>query len=353
MRETRGGGVNATFTVGATSEANEDGGAAPGWKIGNKVLRKTRDAAWTPVSNRALRIAIVGYAIRDEPGVVTFDPSIPEVGTPLTASLTDPNGGVVNVSWQWARAPTTTRQFHRHLRRNQRPLHAPGARPGYYLRTTASYVDDHGSDTGCTVEVNGGFYGLIPNHDQADEDWIEVRLAAGVAYDIRVQTHYGSGVAQLCLDLVGIYDSSGLLMEETGISQDYLDGRTSYIPSAGGMHYIEVRGWCNRPGISFVPPEKPGYYKLTVLDLTLRGSVSEGEGEDLPANSSTTSFLGVHQSVRGSIPRNSDDSAWFRVELEARLGYRTPTQGLSNMYLVTENGSKVWGYRDLTLVCSP
>ena len=49
-----------------------------------------------------MRMAIVGYAIRGEPGVVAFDPSSPEVGTPITASWSDPNGGVVNLTWRWA-----------------------------------------------------------------------------------------------------------------------------------------------------------------------------------------------------------------------------------------------------------
>ena len=38
------------------------------------------------------------------PGVVTITPDDAEVGTELTASLTDDDGGVTNVRWQWSRS---------------------------------------------------------------------------------------------------------------------------------------------------------------------------------------------------------------------------------------------------------
>ena len=37
----------------------------------------------------------------DEVGTVTFSAVQPRVGVPLTASLTDIDGGVSNVTWQW------------------------------------------------------------------------------------------------------------------------------------------------------------------------------------------------------------------------------------------------------------
>ena len=38
----------------------------------------------------------------DEPGTVRLSAVQPRVGVPLTASLTDPDGGVHNISWQWS-----------------------------------------------------------------------------------------------------------------------------------------------------------------------------------------------------------------------------------------------------------
>ena len=43
----------------------------------------------------------------DEVGTVTFSAVQPRVGVPLTASLTDIDGGVSNVTWQWYRRTGT------------------------------------------------------------------------------------------------------------------------------------------------------------------------------------------------------------------------------------------------------
>ena len=37
----------------------------------------------------------------NEDGVVTLSAVQARIGVPLTASLTDPDGGVTNVTWQW------------------------------------------------------------------------------------------------------------------------------------------------------------------------------------------------------------------------------------------------------------
>ena len=64
----------------------------------------------------------------DDRGTVTFFPAQPRVGTPVTATLSDQDGGVTNLAWVW-------RSFHRqerldhHLRRRLGQLHAGGRRP--------------------------------------------------------------------------------------------------------------------------------------------------------------------------------------------------------------------------------
>ena len=79
----------------------------------------------------------------DEPGTVTVTPNQPQVGTRLTATLSDPDGGISGRSWQWQ------------VRESGAWSDIAGATSGRYtpvaadegkrLRVTASYTDGHGS----------------------------------------------------------------------------------------------------------------------------------------------------------------------------------------------------------------
>ena len=41
----------------------------------------------------------------DEPGAVVLDTDEPQVGTEVTATLSDPDGGVTGLTWAWERSP--------------------------------------------------------------------------------------------------------------------------------------------------------------------------------------------------------------------------------------------------------
>ena len=43
----------------------------------------------------------------DEPGTVKLSSIQPAVGTPLTATVSAPDGDVTDVSWQWFSGPTS------------------------------------------------------------------------------------------------------------------------------------------------------------------------------------------------------------------------------------------------------
>ena len=67
----------------------------------------------------------------NEPGKVTLSSIQPAVGTPLTATVTDPDGDVTNVIWQWTSGSTSSHRGRRgHRRRHVGHLHADGGRPG-------------------------------------------------------------------------------------------------------------------------------------------------------------------------------------------------------------------------------
>ena len=80
----------------------------------------------------------------DKAGTVTLPSTQPRVGAALTAALTDPDGSISNMAWQWASSPNGSS--------NWAPISGAASASympvdgdvGDYLRATASYTDGHG-----------------------------------------------------------------------------------------------------------------------------------------------------------------------------------------------------------------
>ena len=79
----------------------------------------------------------------DEDGTVALSLSDPDVDVPLTAALTDPDGGLDRVVWSWARSADQTAwaAISGAASASYTPV---AADKGSYLRATASYADGHG-----------------------------------------------------------------------------------------------------------------------------------------------------------------------------------------------------------------
>ena len=80
----------------------------------------------------------------EELGMLTLSPKQPQVGTQLTATLTDPDGGITGQSWSWERSqngsdwsPIANAAEGRYT-----PVQAD---LNHYLRVTVQYSDSHGS----------------------------------------------------------------------------------------------------------------------------------------------------------------------------------------------------------------
>ena len=80
----------------------------------------------------------------DGAGTVTLSAAQPRVDTPLTATLTDPDGGVSGVAWSWhsSQDRTTWTVISGAAAASYTPAEAD---VGRYLRATASYTDGKGS----------------------------------------------------------------------------------------------------------------------------------------------------------------------------------------------------------------
>ena len=80
----------------------------------------------------------------DSAGTVSLPPTQPQVGTALTATLTDPDGGLSNMSWQWASSLNGSSNWATISGAASATYMPATADVGNYLRATAFYTDGHG-----------------------------------------------------------------------------------------------------------------------------------------------------------------------------------------------------------------
>ena len=110
----------------------------------------------------------------EEQGTVTLNPDRPLVGTALTASLTDPDGGVTGETWRWSRSDAADGTF-TGIRGATRASYTPvEADEGMYLKITVTYTDGHGPNKTATA---GAMVSdpLIARYDANKDGTIEIR----------------------------------------------------------------------------------------------------------------------------------------------------------------------------------
>ena len=98
----------------------------------------------------------------DEPGKVSLSSIQPGVGTALTATLKDPDGGETDIRWQWSSGPTRGGGFE-DIEGATSASYTPTAGDpaddedtgdiGNYLRVTVTYNDEQGPDDASTTAV--------------------------------------------------------------------------------------------------------------------------------------------------------------------------------------------------------
>ena len=81
----------------------------------------------------------------EEAGTVAMSSAQPYVGAALTAALTDPDGSISNIIWQWAGSPDGSSNWAT-ISEAASAMYTPvEGDVGNYLRATASYTDGHGA----------------------------------------------------------------------------------------------------------------------------------------------------------------------------------------------------------------
>ena len=80
----------------------------------------------------------------DEAGKVTLSARRPQSDTRFTAGVTDPDEGVIDIKWQWAKAGSKNGTY-RDIEDATSAMYTPeDADAGSYLRATVTYEDDEG-----------------------------------------------------------------------------------------------------------------------------------------------------------------------------------------------------------------
>ena len=168
---TLGGSDAATFSIGRTSgqlmsRAALDYETKPSYSVGVTARDNSGGSDTTTVA-----VAVTNV---EEQGTVTLNPDRPLVGTALTASLTDPDGGVTGETWRWSRSDAADGTFTGiggATRASYTPVEAD---EGMYLKITVTYTDGHGPNKTATA---GAMVSdpLIARYDANKDGTIEIR----------------------------------------------------------------------------------------------------------------------------------------------------------------------------------
>ena len=96
-------------------------------------------------TNTAMKAVTINVTNVDEDGTVSLSTQRPRVGTAITATLTDADGGVTGTTWQWAKATTMDGTYSNIAGATSDSYTPVEGDANMYLRATAMYTDGHGS----------------------------------------------------------------------------------------------------------------------------------------------------------------------------------------------------------------
>ena len=118
--------------------------------IGN-FLRATASYTDSAGSGKSAEGVSSVAVVEDDDGSVTLSPSSPQVGDTVTATITDPDGGVTGATWQWASSSDGTTGWTNILGTTSATYTVVDANVGNFLRASVNYDDAAG--TGKSAEA--------------------------------------------------------------------------------------------------------------------------------------------------------------------------------------------------------
>ena len=185
------------------------------------------------------------------------------------------------------------------------------------------------------VDAGASATGTFAGHDR---DFFGVDLEAGKTYQIDLEgADTGRGTAED--PRVALHDADNTQLGQDDNSGVGKNSRMIHTPTAAGTYYVHARG-------------RDGTYTLSVREVPPpddSANVSEGDGEDLPADTTTSGRVQVGGSVTGEIDSETDKD-WFKVVLEAGKTYQFDMEGVDTgrgtltdplLFLYDESGTHI------------
>ncbi len=158
------GGTNESlFEIDTDGVLTFGAGAAPNFEeLGEDHPYEVNVIASDGSLSAVLTVSVTVTNVEEDGAVfLNLNSTAPTVATNLTATLTDPDGGITAVEWQWQRGDEESDEW-----KDIEPLGATASAPyavgtyrvvaadiGYQLRAKVSYQDGHGSNTDTAVSV--------------------------------------------------------------------------------------------------------------------------------------------------------------------------------------------------------
>ena len=118
---------------------------------------------------------------QDDPGVLTPSAPTPRVDQPYSAAVTDPDGGVSGLAWQWDRSPD--RNTWTPIDGATSGTYTPTADDqGHHLRVTATYTDPLGGNKTTTREVDAAVTtGIVTEFEDVAADGVHTPAIEALA----------------------------------------------------------------------------------------------------------------------------------------------------------------------------
>ena len=183
--------------------------------------------------------------VEDDDGVVTLSSSSPMVGETVTATLTDPDGGVTGAAWQWATSSNGTSNWTNIARANSRTYTVAAGDVGSYLRATVIYDDAAGAGKGAeevtaaVTEDDDGSVTLSPSSPEVGERVTAVLSDPDGGVTNRTwQWHISSNGTSSWTIVLGA-TSSTFAVTETHVGR-YLRATASYTDAVGSGKSAEA-----------------------------------------------------------------------------------------------------------------
>ena len=139
----------------------------------------------TVVANDGTNTAMVDVAVTvanvEEAGVITLNPDNPDVGSVISATLTDPDGDTSNVVWGWQRSTNKEFGWNSIPDATSDTYTLVGDDGGHYLRAVATYTDPEGTGNR-TEQATTGAAGTRPTFaGETDTRTVPENSAMGTA----------------------------------------------------------------------------------------------------------------------------------------------------------------------------